>query len=174
MRIATLCNMDAQGRLVIPAAIRRQINMANGGTLEVETTGADIRLRKSPAYIPKEEQYQVFLNVLHRVISCSAFICTTEHVAASKGVFLPEGSHPTQELTAYLKQNQEFIFPQDEVLFAVSNNQEPVAAIFPINQSAPSYPSLFLVLLRKRGKTLNDMELGSAKLVAATLEQKLI
>lgn len=49
MNIALIRTMDSQGRIVIPAEIRKQMKLSDGDALELETMGMELLLRKCPA-----------------------------------------------------------------------------------------------------------------------------
>lgn len=173
MKIAMIRNIDPQGRIVIPAEIRRTMDLADGEPIEIETNGADILLRKYNAYVSKDEQIQKFLGILYSVIRCSAMVCTPEKVIATKGIFIPEGSLISPELHMYLQQDEEFLFSSEQTIDALENLKEPVSAIFPIKAGTYQSPNLALVLFCRRKEPLSDMDLGSARLVAATLAHHL-
>lgn len=173
MKIATIRNIDPQGRIVIPADIRKKMCITEGDALEIETNGQDIHIRKYMVFIPRKEQMQNFLNILHSVISGGAFICTPVSVAVSKGVFLAEGTLVPQKLASLIQQGQELVFSSDNAECTMPRIKEPIAAILPINHHLSDYPPLSLILFCKHGQPLTNMELGSAKLVAATLGQQL-
>lgn len=45
MSIAVIRNMDTQGRIIIPADIRKETGIRSGSTLEIATDGTTIRIR---------------------------------------------------------------------------------------------------------------------------------
>ena len=51
MNIALIRTMDSQGRIVIPAEIRKQMKLSDGDALELENVGMELLLRKCPAYL---------------------------------------------------------------------------------------------------------------------------
>ena len=46
MNIALIRTMDSQGRIVIPAEIRKQMKLSDGDALELENVGMELLLRK--------------------------------------------------------------------------------------------------------------------------------
>ena len=170
MEFTNIRSMDSQGRIVIPSDIRKRLNIAGGDTLEIKSNGQDIRLRKCDASIPYNRQFQTFLTILYEVVKHGAFICDTEAVFSAKGVYLPDGSPIPEELSAYVEAGRETVFDLSRPIYILPYIKEPVTALFPIpNQEARP---LALVMLCRHKNPLSDMELGSAKLVAATLAHK--
>lgn len=173
MRIATICNMDAQGRITIPAVIRKALHIADGEALEVESTGHDILLRKPQNFPVVSQQVQSYLDLLYSVVPCGALICSTEAVCASRGIALPRNSPVPKDLAHYVASGIETVFDSAHPIFIPPHLNSPVTALFPIiRQQGGS--ALALVLIAKQGHPLTDMELGSAKLVAVTLGHQLL
>lgn len=173
MKIATFRTMDPQGRIVIPSDIRKRMDISEGDTLEIEMNGSDIHMRKYREFIPRHEQLQTFLNILHSVIACGAFICSPVSVVVSKGVIVAEGTPIPPELASLIQQRQELALSPNDTQYAMPRIKEPIAAIFPIRHHLSDTLPLSLVLFCKRKQPLTEMELGSTKLVAVTLGQQL-
>ena len=51
MNIALIRTMDSQGRIVIPAEIRKQMKLSDGDALELENVGMELLLRKCPCLL---------------------------------------------------------------------------------------------------------------------------
>lgn len=174
MKIAMPRSIDPQGRLLIPAEIRKALGIQVGETLEVTTDGNDIRIHKYSTFVPNDEQYRGFLDVLYSTVRHGAFICSAEYIYAAKGIYLPKNSSVPKELSQFIASGEETIFDLKKPIFVMPYIAEPVAASFPIRLKSPSSPDLALVILTKKGEGLTDMEIGSAKLVSATLARQLI
>lgn len=173
MRIATIHNMDTQGRITIPAAIRKTMHIADGEALEIESTGQDILLRKPQKFTTVSREVQSYLDLLYSVVPCGALICTTEVVCASRGIALPRNSPIPKKLAHYVVSGIETVFDPAHPIFIPPHLHSPVTALFPIiRQQGGS--ALALVLIAKQEHPLTDMELGSAKLVAVTLGHQLL
>lgn len=173
MRISMLRTMDVQGRIVIPMEIRKALGIGDGETLEIETTGKDITLRKCDPFLPQEKQIQHFLSILNSVISCGAVVCTPEYILACKGISYAQYNPISASLSGYIKSGQEYILQDSVKVPVLEGRRELVSAIFPIISKEKEIPTLALVLLQRNSRPLSDMDLGSAKLVAATLGQHL-
>ena len=46
MKYASICNMGTQGRIVVPAKLRKLLKITEGDALQVELSGQEIHLRK--------------------------------------------------------------------------------------------------------------------------------
>lgn len=172
MEITSIRNMDVQGRIVIPSEIRKHLNIEGGDALEIQSTGQDIRLRKCDAFQTYQQQFQTYLAILYDVIKHGVFICNAESVCAAKGIYLPDGTPIPEELSVYVRAGKETTFDSERPIHMLPHIKEPVNALFPVLRHEE--PPLALVLFCRHQKPLTDMELGSAKLVAATLTHKLI
>lgn len=172
MEITNIRSMDSQGRIVIPSDIRKRLHISGGDSLEIKSNGKDIRLRKCDTQTPYIQHMQTFLTILYDAVKHSAFICDTETVYSAKGVYLPDGTPVSEELSDYVKAGKETVFDPSRPIYIVPYIKEPAAALFPIPN--PEVRPLALVVLCKCQKALSEMEVGSAKLVAATLAHEFI
>ena len=98
MNIALIRTMDSQGRIVIPAEIRKQMKLSDGDALELENVGMELLLRKCPTHLNGKEEMASYLSVLYSVIHCGIAICSEAHILVSAGIYLPEGTPVTEEL----------------------------------------------------------------------------
>ena len=201
MNIALIRTMDSQGRIVIPAEIRKQMKLSDGDALELENVGMELLLRKCPTHLNGKEEMASYLSVLYSVIHCGIAICSEAHILVSAGIYLPEGTPVTEELAELVADGQELIsaencpvyppycpsvtedladsvadgqdLPSAENCHAntVSNTRQPVCAFFPILRE--DREPLALLLCSRTGQHLSEMELGCAKLVAAVIANKI-
>lgn len=171
MNIALIRAMDSQGRIVIPAEIRKQMKLSDGDALELETMGMELLLRKCPAYLNGKEEMSSYLSVLYSVIHCGIAICSEDHILVSAGIYLPEGTPVTEELAELVADGQEQIFAENCSVYPVSNARQPVCAFFPILRE--DREPLALLLCSRTGQHLSEMEFGCAKLVAAVIANKI-
>lgn len=171
MNIALIRTMDSQGRIVIPAEIRKQMKLSDGDALELENVGMELLLRKCPAHLNGKEEMASYLSVLYSVIHCGIAICSEAHILVSAGIFLPEGTPVTEELAELVADGQEQIFTENCPVYPVSNARQPVCAFFPILRECKE--PLALLLCSRTGQHLSEMDLGCAKLVAAVIANKI-
>ena len=162
MNIALIRTMDSQGRIVIPAEIRKQMKLSDGDALELENVGMELLLRKCPTHLNGKEEMASYLSVLYSVIHCGIAICSEAHILVSAGIYLPEGTPVTEELAELVA---------DGPVYPVSNTRQPVCAFFPILRE--DREPLALLLCSRTGQHLSEMELGCAKLVAAVIANKI-
>ena len=80
MNIALIRTMDSQGRIVIPAEIRKQMKLSDGDALELENVGMELLLRKCPTHLNGKEEMASYLSVLYSVIHCGIAICSEAHI----------------------------------------------------------------------------------------------
>ena len=109
MNIALIRTMDSQGRIVIPAEIRKQMKLSDGDALELENVGMELLLRKCPTHLNGKEEMASYLSVLYSVIHCGIAICSEAHILVSAGIYLPEGTPVTEELAELVADGQELI-----------------------------------------------------------------
>ena len=74
MSIAVIRNMDTQGRIIIPADIRKETGIRNGSTLEIATDGPTIRIRKCTPRTTGYKELRDFLERHQKNISCGLAI----------------------------------------------------------------------------------------------------
>ena len=170
MSIAVIRNMDNQGRIIIPADIRKETGIRSGSTLEIATDGTTILIRKCSPQIFGSKELRKFLEPLYQSIRCGLAICNTDCILASKGCYLPEGAEITQELRCLVKKNKEIIFHAG-VHTPVPGCSRRVAALFPI-LIAPASKEAALLLIPESGRNLTDAEYGCARLVANMITSK--
>ena len=85
MSIAVIRNMDTQGRIIIPADIRKETGIRSGSTLEIATDGTTIRIRKCMPRNTGSKELRDFLEPLYKNIRCGLAISNTDCILASKG-----------------------------------------------------------------------------------------
>lgn len=171
MNIALIRTMDSQGRIVIPAEIRKQMKLSDGDALELENVGMELLLRKCPAYLNGKEEMVSYLSVLYSVIHCDMAVCNRNHILVSKGIYLPDDTPVTEELAGLVDCKQEQIFDESFSIYPVTGARQPVCAFFPILRE--DREPLALLLCSRTGQHLSEMELGCAKLVAAVIANKI-
>lgn len=158
MNIALIRTMDSQGRIVIPAEIRKQMKLSDGDALELENVGMELLLRKCPTHLNRKEEMASYLSVLYSVIHCGIAICSEAHILVSAGIYLPEGTPVTEELAELVADGQELISAENCPVYPVSNTRQPVCAFFPILRE--DREPLALLLCSRTGQHLSEMELG--------------
>lgn len=170
MSIAVIRNMDTQGRIIIPADIRKETGIRSGSTLEIATDGTTIRIRKCTPRNTGSKELRDFLEPLHRKICCGAAVCNAEYILASTGCFLPKGSTITPELRSLVLKQEEQIF-QADMPTPVPGSRRTVAALFPVRLS-PASKEAALLLVPETGRTLAATEQECARLVANMITRK--
>ena len=75
MNIALIRTMDSQGRIVIPAEIRKQMKLSDGDALELENVGMELLLRKCPTHLNGKEEMASYLCLQFFVVFSHQTIC---------------------------------------------------------------------------------------------------
>lgn len=171
MNIAVIRNIDSQGRIVIPAEIRKQMKLSDGDALEMENVGMELLLRKCPSRLNGRDEMSSYLSVLYSVIHCGMAICSTDHILVATGIYLPENTPVTEEIAELVDTGLERIFNEKDSVYPVSEARQQVCAFFPIHREGKE--PLALILCLRKGQHLSDMEFGCAKLVAAVIANKI-
>lgn len=65
MDYATTLNIDQQGRIIIPAKVRKALQLHTGDVLMLEADTRNICLRKCDSHIPMDIRLDSFLDILH-------------------------------------------------------------------------------------------------------------
>ena len=156
MSIAVIRNMDTQGRIIIPADIRKETGIRSGSTLEIATDGTTIRIRKCTPRNTGSKELRDFLEPLYKNIRCGLAISSTDCILASKGCYLPEGAQITEELRSLIEEGRE-MFSQTGLCPPVPNCSRKVAA---------------LLLIPEPGRCLSGAECNCTRLIANMITRK--
>lgn len=70
MDYATTLNIDQQGRIIIPAKVRKALQLHTGDVLMLEADTRNICLRKCDSHIPMDIRLDSFLDILHSNVPC--------------------------------------------------------------------------------------------------------
>lgn len=69
MDYATTLNIDQQGRIIIPAKVRKALQLHTGDVLMLEADTRNICLRKCDSHIPMDIRLDSFLDILHSILT---------------------------------------------------------------------------------------------------------
>lgn len=170
MSIAVIRNIDSQGRIIIPADIRKEIGIQNGSTLEIASDGTTIRIQKCVPHISYLKELREYLETLYKSIGYGIALCDLETILISKGCYLPEGAKITPEIQHCIQKATAQVFT-DSFYPPVSGCALNVGAIFPITLTSP-FNQAGLLLLLKRGQSVSGDILGCAQLIANMITNK--
>ena len=170
MSIAVIRNMDTQGRIIIPADIRKETGIRSGSTLEIATDGTTIRIRKCTPRNTGSKELRDFLEPLYKNIRCGLAISSTDCILASKGCYLPEGAQITEELRSCIEESKE-IFSQSGLCPPVPDCSRKVAALFPITLALASKKAA-LLLIPEPGRSLSGAECNCTRLISNMITRK--
>lgn len=109
MSIAVIRNMDTQGRIIIPADIRKETGIRSGSTLEIATDGTTIRIRKCTPRNTGSKELRDFLEPLYKNIRAglpSAALTASWHPKA----VICQKAHRSQRNCALLSRRAEKCF----------------------------------------------------------------
>ena len=170
MSIALIRNMDTQGRIIIPADIRKETGICSGSTLEIATDGTTIRIRKCMRQNSGSKDLRDFLEPLYKNIRCGLAISSTDCILASKGCYLQEGAKITEELRSLIDENKE-MFSQTGIFPPVPDCSRRVAALFPITLASAAKKAA-LLLIPEPGRNLSGAECDCARLISNMITRK--
>lgn len=169
MAISIIRNVDSQGRLIIPADIRKEMGIHADTALEISTEGDSIRIRKCLFHRPRYKEIVDFLKILYANIKCGIALCSFDQILATQGVSSLTGAETTEELRTYILEGRERFFrPGDPLCYPAKDYHLPVSALFPIRSPHVSA----LLLLMEPGREMGEFELGCTRLVAKVITNK--
>ena len=169
MEFATTLRMDVHGRIIIPAKLRTCMGLQNGSILELVSDGRDIRLRKCTIKDSSNKFLDESLEALRTILPCGILLCDETSILISKNIYVTKGTPITQEITELLLDAKERTFEDDTPIYPIENTRYPLAAFFPLWNIHNPEKKTGLLLCKKNPHPITDMELGAAKMVAATI-----
>lgn len=166
MKYTDICTLDAQGRIVIPTKMRKILNLANQDSLEAELSGQEIHLRKCGELPIDTHRLASLLTILYNSNRHTVALCSDTQVVSAVGGFLPDRTPVSKELSAYIQTKKEYLQDMGRPIYLTSCPGAPVAALFPVHAKK----TLALAVLS--AKPLTEVEIGCARLVAATIARE--
>lgn len=163
MKYTDICTLDAQGRIVIPTKMRKTLNLVNQDALEAELSGREIHLRKRGELPVDTRGLSALLTILYNSSRHTVALCSDTQVICAAGGFLPEGTPVSEELSVHINAEKEYFPDMSRPVYLTSCPGTPVAALFPVHARKP------LALAVLAAHPLTDVEIGCARLVAATI-----
>ncbi len=163
MKYTDICTLDAQGRIVIPTKMRKSLNLVNQDALEAELSGREIHLRKRGELPVDTHRLSSLLTNLYNSSRHIVALCSDTQVICAAGGFLPDRTPVSEELSVHINAEKESFLDMSRPIYLASRLGTPVAALFPVCTKKP----LALALLSE--KPLTEVEIGCARLVAATI-----
>ena len=171
MSIAVIRNMDTQGRIIIPADIRKETGIRSGSTLEIAT---DWDNHPHPGSVrpgipvPKNSGISWSLSIRTSAAGLPSAALTASW--ASKGCYLPEGAQITEELRSLIQEGRE-MFSQSGLCPPVPDCSRKVAALFPVTLALASKKAA-LLLIPEPGRCLSGAECNCTRLIANMITRK--
>lgn len=163
MKYTDICTLDAQGRIVIPTKMRKTLNLVNQDALEAELSGREIHLRKRGELPIDTHRLSSLLTNLYNSSRHTVALCSDTQVICAAGGFLPDGTPVSEELSVHINAEKEYFPNISKPVYLTSCPGTPVAAFFPVHAKKP------LTLAVLSAHPLTDVEIGCARLVAATI-----
>ena len=163
MKYIDICTLDAQGRIVIPTKMRKNLNLVNQDALEAELSGREIHLRKCGELPVDTRSLSALLTILYNSSRHTVALCSDTQVIHAVGSFLPDGTPISKELSEHINITKEYFPDMSKPVYLTSCPDTPIAALFPVNARKP------LALAVLSAHPLTDVEIGCARLAAATI-----
>ena len=133
MDYATTLNIDQQGRIIIPAKVRKALHLHTGDVLMLEADTRNICLRKCDPHIPMDIRLDSFLDILHSNVPCRILLCNTSKILASKNYHTALNMPVTESIQRLLQQGKMKLFSDKERIYPTMTGNYPISAFFPIS-----------------------------------------
>lgn len=163
MDYATTLNIDQQGRIIIPAKVRKALHLHTGDVLMLEADTRNICLRKCDPHIPMDIRLDSFLDILHSNVPCRILLCNTSKILASKNYHTALNMPVTESIQRLLQQGKMKLFSDKERIYPTMTGNYPISAFFPISKKEESGEPFGLLLCSKNQQPFSEMDLGCAK-----------
>lgn len=131
MDYATTLNIDQQGRIIIPAKVRKALQLHTGDVLMLEADTRNICLRKCDSHIPMDIRLDSFLDILHSNVPCRILLCNDSKIIASKNYHTALNMPVTERLLLcmlciYSDSKCHRFFPLPAILSLISHSPQNV------------------------------------------------
>lgn len=130
MDYATTLNIDQQGRIIIPAKVRKALHLHTGDVLMLEADTRNICLRKCDPHIPMDIRLDSFLDILHSNVPCRILLCNTSKILASKNYHTALNMPVTESIQRLLQQGKMKLFSDKERIYPTMTGNYPISAFF--------------------------------------------
>ena len=134
MDYATTLNIDQQGRIIIPAKVRKALQLHTGDVLMLEADTRNICLRKCDSHIPMDIRLDSFLDILHSNVPCRILLCNDSKIIASKNYHTALNMPVTESIQRLLQQGKMKLFSEKERIYPTMTGKYPISAFFPISK----------------------------------------
>ena len=149
MDYATTLNIDQQGRIIIPAKVRKALQLHTGDVLMLEADTRNICLRKCDSHIPMDIRLDSFLDILHSSVPCRILLCNHSKIIASKNYHTALNMPVTESIQRLLQQGKMKLFSDKERIYPTMTGKYPISAFFPISKKDEFGETLGLLLCTK-------------------------
>lgn len=166
MRPAITRTLDAQGRIILPIEIRKTMGLSDGDAIEIRPVENGVLLSK---YISAagDQALKKYLNTLYATTKCGVAICSEEEVLMSKGIYLPEGTEITTEISDAIHNGKTILFSED--VYATASKLSLVDTLIPLISPDLFWQPTALLLFRNKKTSIGEQERICARLMAALL-----
>lgn len=171
MDYATTLNIDQQGRIIIPAKVRKALQLHTGDVLMLEADTRNICLRKCDSHIPMDIRLDSFLDILHSNVPCRILLCNDSKIIASKNYHAALNMPVTESIQRLLQQGKMKLFSEKERIYPTMTGKYPISVFFPISKKDEFGETLGLLLCAKNQQPFSEMDLGCAKMTAAAISR---
>lgn len=127
MDYATTLNIDQQGRIIIPAKVRKALQLHTGDVLMLEADTRNICLRKCDSHIPMDIRLDSFLDILHSNVPCRILLCNDSKIIASKNYHTALNMPVTESIQRLLQQGKMKLFSEKERIYPTMTGKYPIS-----------------------------------------------
>ena len=170
MTYTNLLTMDSRGRIMLPATLRKMLELKEGDLFYLSSNGQDITLMPCATYVKKLMYFESCLDILKETVKCGIVLCTKDKIISAKNIFFQKESRTSDELRKLFSLDKEQLNLSSRTIYPTEAPVYPIHSFFPIKITASAEENLGLLLCTARKLPVTEQDIGSARLTVATIK----